>query len=129
MSKDTRVRATTTAENILRSDPCERGLQAFLAAHGSLAADDPISLIAILESKSNPVEDVIWALRAVREDISKAVDKIARDISLDYNSLWPIGPRSTYISAMEATRRAAAKGNVGHCRKDLEAILRKHLKP
>ena len=71
--------ATVSLNSILKHDPCKSGLEAFKLKFGNLDPDTPVPLIACLES--NSVSDVIWALRAVHQDISSVIPLIAADFA------------------------------------------------
>jgi len=71
--------ATVSLNSILAHDPCEEGLEAFKLKFGHLDPDTPVPLLACLES--NPVPDVIWALRAVHQDISSVLPLLCADFA------------------------------------------------
>lgn len=79
------IRATVTLNSIKANYPCQSGWDAFLERFGSLDPDTPVPLLQCLES--NPVADVIWALRAVEQDISAVLPLIAADFA---ESVLPI---------------------------------------
>ncbi len=74
-----KIFATVSLNSILAHDPCEEGLEAFKLKFGHLDPDAPVPLLACLES--NCVPDVIWALRAVHQDISDVIPLIAADFA------------------------------------------------
>ena len=74
-----KVFATVSLNSILAQDPCDEGLEAFEEKFGHLDPDAPVPLPACLESNSVP--DVIWALRAVQQDISTIIPLIAADFA------------------------------------------------
>ena len=71
--------ATVSMNSILNQTPCEDGLKAFKLKFGHLDPDAPVPLLACLES--NPVPDVVWALRAVHQDVSSVLPLIAADFA------------------------------------------------
>ena len=71
--------ATVSLNSILDHAPCKEGLEAFKLKFGHLDPDAPIPLLACLES--NSISDVIWALRAVQQDISTIIPLIAADFA------------------------------------------------
>ena len=71
--------ATVSLNSILVHHPCKSGLDAFTAKFGDLDPDTPVPLLACLES--NSVFDVLWALRAVQQDISEILPLIAADFA------------------------------------------------
>ena len=74
-----KVFATVSLNSILAQDPCDEGLEAFEEKFGHLDPDAPVPLLACLESNSVPA--VIWALRAVQQDISTIIPLIAADFA------------------------------------------------
>lgn len=74
-----KIFATVSLTTILAHDPCDDGLSDFKKAFGHLDPDTPVPLLACLES--NYVPDVIWALRAVHQDISAVIPLIAADFA------------------------------------------------
>ena len=69
--------ATVSLNSLLAHEPCDEGFEAFKLQFGHLDPDTPVPLLACLESNSVP--DVIWALRAVQQDISTLIPLIAAD--------------------------------------------------
>lgn len=74
-----KVFATVSLNSILAQDPCDEGLEAFEEKFGHLDPDAPVPLLSCLESNSVPA--VIWALRAVQQDISTIIPLIAADFA------------------------------------------------
>lgn len=74
-----KVFATVSLNSILNQNPCEEGLEAFKLKFGHLDPDTPAPLLACLESNSVP--DVIWALRAVHQDISSVLPLLCADFA------------------------------------------------
>ena len=74
-----KIFATVSLTTILAHDPCDDGLHNFKKVFGHLDPDTPVPLLACLES--NYVPDVIWALRAVHQDISAVIPLIAADFA------------------------------------------------
>lgn len=74
-----KILATVSLNSILAYGPCKAGLDAFKAKFGHLDPDTPIPLLDCLESNSVP--DLIWALRAVHQDIAILVPLIAADLA------------------------------------------------
>lgn len=75
----TKIFATVSLTTILAHNPCDKGLSDFKAKFGHLDPDTPVPLLSCLES--NYVPDVIWALRAVHQDISAIIPLIAADFA------------------------------------------------
>ena len=74
-----KIFATVSLKSILVHIPCSSGIASFKTKFGHLDPDTPIPLLACLES--NSVQDVIWALRAVHQDISAVIPLIAADFA------------------------------------------------
>jgi len=74
-----KIPATVTRASILRAYPCTAGCDRFLAHFGHLDVEEPIPLLDCLQSNS-PLE-VVWALRAVKQDIRAALPLLAADIA------------------------------------------------
>lgn len=75
----TKIFATVSLTTILAHNPCDDGLSDFKKVFGHLDPDTPVPLLACLES--NSVQDVIWALRSVHQDISAVIPLIAADFA------------------------------------------------
>jgi hypothetical protein len=74
-----KIHATVSLTTILAHCPCSPGLEAFKRKFGHLDPNTPVPLIACLDS--NSVQDVIWALRAVHQDISDIIPLLAADFA------------------------------------------------
>jgi len=74
-----KIFATVSLTTILAHCPCSPGLEAFKRKFGHLDPNTPVPLIACLDS--NSVQDVIWALRAVHQDISDIIPLLAADFA------------------------------------------------
>lgn len=75
----TKIFATVSLTTILAHNPCDDGLHNFKKVFGHLDPNAQVPVIACLES--NYVPDVIWALRAVHQDISAVIPLIAADFA------------------------------------------------
>lgn len=68
-----------TLRDIRRHGPCEDGWRKLLEHLGKTKADnDPLSLAVILDS--NGLDDTLWCLRALPEDMDNAVRLLACDL-------------------------------------------------
>lgn len=74
-----KIFATVSLNSILAHNPCDDGLHNFKTKFGHLDPDAQVPLLACLES--NYVPDVIWALRAVHQNISDVIPLIAADFA------------------------------------------------
>lgn len=101
-----------TLAGLRKHDACEEGYDRLVARLGADWPDDkPINLLSCLES--NPVGDVIWALRATEEDCEYVARMIAADCAESvlhlYEAEYPDDRRPR--KAIEAAR-AFARGEI-----------------
>ena len=115
----TKIFATISLNSLLVHAPCRSGLASFKVKFGHLDPEAPVPLLACLES--NSVRDVIWALRAVHQDISAVIPLIAADFAESvlhlFEEKFPDDDRPR--KAIEAARsgdRGKAKGAVDAAR-------------
>lgn len=95
----TPIFATVTLGTIRAKSPCFRGVEAFTAKFGHLGLDTPVPLLACLDS--NPVHDVIWALRAVQQPLGEILPLIAADLAED---VLPLFPETLLAPALDTLR-------------------------
>jgi len=75
-----KIRATFTLAGLNAHHACKTGYASLLAGlPAGFPDDEPIPLLKALES--NPVADVIWALRAVDQDIRAVLPLLAADFA------------------------------------------------
>jgi len=75
-----KIKLHITLKSLRENNACKLGYDRLVAALGTDFPDEqPINLLSCL--KSNPVQDVLWALRATTEDSSVVSRLIAADIA------------------------------------------------
>ena len=122
----TKIFATISLNSLLVHAPCRSGPASFKVKFGHLDPEAPVPLLACLES--NSVRDVIWALRAVHQDISAVIPLIAADFAESvlhlFEEKFPDDDRPR--KAIEAARsgdRGKAKGAVDAARAAADAAV------